>query len=136
MTTRVDRHLIGGLLGQQADMEIQFANDGAKALAMLPESMPDLIVTDLQMPFVDGLELVKSVKRDYSNLPVVLITSYGSEKTAIEALKHGAASYSPKSVLEKGPGSNGPPGSRTVTALGGFCRCQESAGSDQPGLRT
>ena len=58
----VDRHLIGGLLGQQADMEIQFANDGAKALAMLPESTPDLIVTDLQMPVVDGLELVKAVQ--------------------------------------------------------------------------
>ncbi|MCH2181555.1 MAG: response regulator [Mariniblastus sp.] len=97
----IDRHLIGALLGQQADMEIEFANDGGQALAMLPESKPDLIVTDLQMPVVDGLELVKAVKRDYSNLPVVLITSHGSEKTAIEALQHGAASYSPKSVLEK-----------------------------------
>ena len=97
----IDRHLVGGLLSREPDLDIHFANDGAEALKHLPDLQPDLIVTDLQMPHVDGLELVKTVKRDYNNLPVVLITSFGSEKTAIEALQHGAASYSPKSVLEK-----------------------------------
>ena len=97
----VDRHLIGGLLGKQPEMEIHFAGDGAEALAAIPQVKPDLIISDLQMPNVDGLELVKTVRQKYSSTPVVLITSHGSEKTAIEALKHGAASYSPKSLLGK-----------------------------------
>ena len=95
----VDRHLIGSILGKVDDWQLDFATDGASALSALESNTPDLVVTDMQMPYLDGLELVKGIREQHASLPVVLITSHGSEKTAVEALKCGAASYSPKSSL-------------------------------------
>ncbi len=97
----VDRHLVGSLLSKVDNWEISFAADGAAALTAIAASELDLIVTDLQMPYVDGLQLVKQIRESHSHLPVVLTTSFGSEKTAVEALKHGAASYTPKSALSQ-----------------------------------
>jgi CheY-like chemotaxis protein len=97
----IDRHLVGRLLGKQPDWRIHFANDGAAAITSIGDVRPHLIVTDMQMPYIDGLALVQSVRCNYPEIPVVLITSYGTEKTAVEALKHGAASYSPKTALQK-----------------------------------
>ena len=96
----VDRHLIGGLLSKEPNWNVYYANDGAQAIATVAELDPDIIVTDLQMPYMDGLELVQRVRQDHSHIPVVLITTGGSEKIAVQALKHGAASYSPKSALQ------------------------------------
>ena len=103
----VDRMLIGGLLAKEGvtkegDWEVEFACDGQEALDRLtqPDQPPvDVVVTDLQMPHVDGLELVKRVRKSHPHLPVILITSHGSEQIAIEALRSGATSYSPKSML-------------------------------------
>lgn len=97
----VDRHLVGSLLSKVEGWDIKFANDGAAAINSINEFEPDIVVTDMQMPYVDGLELVKNIRDHHAHIPVVLITSYGSEKTAVEALKCGAASYSPKSALQK-----------------------------------
>ncbi|MEM9409997.1 MAG: response regulator [Planctomycetota bacterium] len=97
----VDRHLVGSLLNKVAGWQIEYAEDGAAAIQSFDSLNPDLIVTDMQMPYVDGLELVKSVRDKDSQIPVVLITSHGSEKTAVEALKCGAASYTPKSALNQ-----------------------------------
>jgi anti-sigma regulatory factor (Ser/Thr protein kinase) len=60
---------------------------------------PDIIVTDLQMPDMDGLELVGHVRREFPLAPVILMTAHGSEEVAMLALKRGAASYVPKSRL-------------------------------------
>ena len=95
----VDRHLVGSLLGKVSNWEVEFADDGVAAIDLVNSMAPDLVVTDLQMPYVDGLELVKSIRNQHSHIPVVLITSHGSEKTAAEALRCGAASYTPKSAL-------------------------------------
>lgn len=100
----IDRTLIGGLLAKESSWEIEFANDGQEALDRIdpatPEHFkPDVIVTDLQMPRVDGLQLVRTVRDLYPQIPVVLITSLGSEGIAVEALRAGATSFSPKSML-------------------------------------
>jgi DNA-binding NtrC family response regulator len=95
----VDRHLVGSLLGKLPKWEIEFASDGAAAMACLDSYRPDIVVTDMQMPYVDGLQLVKNIRNNYPHVPVMLITSHGSEKTSVEALKCGAASYTPKSAL-------------------------------------
>ncbi len=89
--TSIDRTLIGGLLAKEPNWEIEFANDGQEALDRIaPGSpdhfMPDVIVTDLQMPRIDGLELVRQVRSLYPHVPVVLITSLGSEGLAVKAL--------------------------------------------------
>ena len=97
----VDRTLVTSLLEREPEWEVFQANDGANALVQIPELQPDLVVTDMQMPYVDGLQLVQQIRQFHPRIPVVLITSYGSEQTAVEALKHGAASYSPKSELQR-----------------------------------
>jgi CheY-like chemotaxis protein/anti-sigma regulatory factor (Ser/Thr protein kinase) len=95
----IDRRLVGGLLCCAADWEIRFAEDGADALESISKSPPDLVITDLQMPRVDGLQLVRALKRMRPRIPVVLITGQGSEHAAVEALREGAAYYTTKSSL-------------------------------------
>jgi len=78
---------------------VQSAGDGVQAIAAIENNMPMLVVTDLQMPEMNGLELVASVKQTIPSLPVILTTSQGSEEIASQALKAGAASYVPKREL-------------------------------------
>jgi CheY-like chemotaxis protein len=99
-----DRCLVGGILESDSILEVRFATNGVEALRKIRDSAKtnepfDLVVTDLQMPEMDGLELVDSVRREFPHLPVILITAHGSESLAVEALERGAASYVPKSHL-------------------------------------
>ncbi len=97
----IDRKLVGALLEKVPNWRVEYSRDGDEALAQLPLSDIDAIVTDLRMPGRNGLELVIEVKKQYPWIPLVLITSEGSEDIAIEALRAGAASYSPKRLLSK-----------------------------------
>jgi CheY-like chemotaxis protein len=78
---------------------VQYAANGVEALAQMHGDLPDLILTDLNMPVMDGLELVNYVRDHHPEVPIVLITAYGSEALAVEALAKGAATYVPKSQL-------------------------------------
>ncbi len=80
---------------------VETAANGALAVAAVEERLPDLVVTDLQMPEMDGLELVAKLKADYPDLPIILTTSKGSEEIAAQALSLGAASYVPKRHLRE-----------------------------------
>lgn len=91
-----DRALISGLLNRQLECEILEAGDGREALSILEAQNPDLVLTDLNMPEMDGLQLVSAVKENYPRTPVVLMTAQGSEEIAARALRSGAASYVPK----------------------------------------
>jgi CheY-like chemotaxis protein/anti-sigma regulatory factor (Ser/Thr protein kinase) len=95
----VDRRLVGALLGKAPNIEVLYAADGEEALGMMEAHHPNLVVTDLIMPNMDGLELVAAVVARYPLVPVILMTGKGSEEVAVRALKAGAASYVPKSVL-------------------------------------
>jgi len=95
----VDRRFVGGLLTRQGRYNVDYAEDGAIALAKVRQSPPDLIVTDLQMPNRNGLELVAAVRMHHPNIPVILMTGHGSEGLAVEALQRGAAGYVPKPQL-------------------------------------
>ena len=95
----VDRRLVGGLLGKSVNLRIEYAADGEEALRSMECSTPNLVVTDLIMPNMDGLELVAAVVERYPLVPVILMTGKGSEEIAVQALKAGAASYVPKSVM-------------------------------------
>jgi CheY-like chemotaxis protein len=99
-----DRCLVGGILESDSILDVVFANNGVEALQKIRDAGRrnqafDLVVTDLQMPEMDGLELVDVVRREFPQLPVILITAHGSEALAVEALERGAASYVPKSHL-------------------------------------
>ncbi len=95
----VDRRLVGGLVQKVLPCTVQYAANGVEALAQMHGDLPDLILTDLNMPVMDGLELVHYVRDHHPEVPIVLITAYGSEALAVEALGKGAATYVPKSQL-------------------------------------
>lgn len=75
--------------------------DGQQALESLRTSVPDLVVTDLQMPVVDGVQLVTDIANQYPSLPSIVVTAKGSESLAVDALAKGAANFVPKSTLSK-----------------------------------
>lgn len=95
----VERGLVGGLLEREPGFEVDFAEHGRAALGKLETTPIDLVVTDLRMPEMNGLELVDEVRRRWPQTPVILVTAFGSERLAAEALLHGAVSYVPKSLL-------------------------------------
>ncbi len=94
----MDRRLAGGILAKRG-FEVVYAADGKAALDSMAESVPSLVVTDLQMPEMDGLTLVAESRRQHPSVPIVLMTAHGSADTAMLALKTGAASYVPKRAL-------------------------------------
>jgi len=95
----VDRCLISELLKKEPGWTVEIAEHGLAAMEKIGQAVPDIVLTDLQMPQMDGLDLVATVHADYPGLPVILMTAHGSETLAVEALKSGAASYVPKSQL-------------------------------------
>ncbi|MEM7810878.1 MAG: response regulator [Planctomycetota bacterium] len=103
-----DRRLAGGLLSRDG-WEVAYAEDGRDAFEQLEgrtedastDKVFDAVLTDLQMPHMDGLELTERVNRAFPLVPVILMTSLGSEDIAVRALQAGAASYVPKRNLAK-----------------------------------
>lgn len=95
----IDRKLVSGLLKDLSHWTVELAENGSQALDKMRESPADVVVTDLQMPQMDGLELVSAIRVQFANVPVILMTANGSEALAIEALEQGAAGYVPKSRL-------------------------------------
>ncbi len=96
----LDRELATRCLNPIEDLTVEHAQDGGEALQVVARQRPDLVLTDLRMPGMDGLELVGAICEDYPSVPVILMTSKGSEPIAVRALKAGAASYVPKSDLK------------------------------------
>jgi CheY-like chemotaxis protein len=97
----VDRHRVGGLLQKQPGWQVSYAANGAEALTGIEQQKPDLVITDLRMPSLTGLELVEAIRKKYPSIPVILTTAFGSEDIAILALERGAASYVPKRNLHR-----------------------------------
>lgn len=73
--------------------EITTAENGVKALEILEHRSVDLLLTDLKMPGLDGMELTNRVKEEYPSLPVVIMTGFPSIDTAIQALRHKVEDY-------------------------------------------
>lgn len=95
----MDRRLAGGLLGSIDEAQIEYAIDGSDALIKMELHVPDIVVTDLDMPSINGLELVEMIRKSYPMIPVILMTAQGSEEIAVQALRAGASSYVPKRQL-------------------------------------
>ncbi len=97
----IDRRMTGAIIERNLGWRVAYAEDGAAALAAMERETPRLVVTDLCMPGMDGLELVAAVRRQYPSVPVVLMTAFGNEEIAMQALREGAASYVPKKSLDR-----------------------------------
>ncbi len=76
-----------------AGIEAVEAPDGAAALELLEDDGFELVVSDVQMPELDGMELLRAVKGTGLGAPVLLMTAHGSVEQAVEAMRHGAADY-------------------------------------------
>ena len=97
----VQRKLVGAMIECEEDTEVTYAASGEEALAGMAVRLPDLVLTDLLMPGLDGLELVAEVRRVHPQVPVVLMTAVGNEEKAVQALQGGAAGYIPKDLLKQ-----------------------------------
>ena len=76
--------------------DLHLANNGAEALEMMKTARPDILLLDIKMPKIHGIEVLKQVKELWPSLPVIIITGYQSVELAQESLKNGAADYIPK----------------------------------------
>ena len=76
-----------------AEYDVDTASDAGTALGLLRASEYDLLVADLKMPGMDGLTLIRQAKSLRSELPVIIVTGFSSESSAIEALNLGVAGY-------------------------------------------
>jgi len=97
----VDREMVSRCLQSVDGLKILHAGDGGQALKAMAAATPDVVLTDLRMPGMDGLELVGRIRDEYPDVPVLLMTSQGSEQLAVAALKAGAASYVPKRDIKR-----------------------------------
>ncbi len=81
---------------QQAEMKVtSFENAGA-ALKALPRTLPDVVITDIRMPGMDGLKLLEMLKSHYPNLPVIIMTAHSDLDNTVAAYQGGAFEYLPK----------------------------------------
>jgi len=90
---------VGELAAGRPCLQLDYAEHGREALAKLAHRAVDLVITDLLMPEINGLQLVAAMREKYPRIPVILMTSQGSEEIAVQALQQGAASYVPKKLL-------------------------------------
>jgi len=82
-----------GRILERKNHTVRSANDGGEALEALKEGLPDVMVTDLMMPKMGGIELLKACQELYPDLPVIMLTGQGSIQNAVEAMKLGAYDY-------------------------------------------
>lgn len=93
-----DRRAVSRLL--EGQFEYEAASSGAEALARLPGLLPRLVLLDLMMPRISGLDLVREIRQNYPHIATVLMTSRGSEEIVKQALLAGATSYLSKIRLK------------------------------------
>lgn len=94
-----DLKIAGAIVEKQLGHRALFATNGVEALDVVKADPPSIVLADLQMPDMNGLELVEEMQSKYPLIPVVIFTAYGSEEIALQALQAGAASYVPKRIM-------------------------------------
>jgi DNA-binding NtrC family response regulator len=85
-------------LFEKSGYDVTAAGDGEEALEALGKSRFDLIISDLRMPRLDGIELMEEIKRKKVNVPVIFITGYGEVESYMDAMNLGAFEYINKPV--------------------------------------
>ena len=96
---QIERRVAGRIVEEVTDLHAIYASDGLSAIDIIERERPTVVLTDVQMPSMDGLELVEAVRERFPTIPVVLMTSHGSEDLAVSALRAGAAGYVRKRSL-------------------------------------
>lgn len=84
------------LLLEDEGFQVAIAKNGLEAKSIISQSMPDIVITDMDMPVMNGLQLVEYIRREHADLPVVLMTAFGSEEIAALALPRGRPAMCPR----------------------------------------
>ncbi len=92
------RDMIKKGLTQMGGFSVEVAQNGLEAIEKMEKDVFDLVLTDLKMPKMDGLELLKNIKGTRPEMMVILMTAYGSIETAVEAMRIGANDYITKPI--------------------------------------
>src|SRR4030043_1158583 len=92
------RDIIRKGLSQMGGFNVEVAQSGPEAIEKIEKDVFDLVLTDLKMPGMDGIELLKTIKGTRPEVMVILMTAYGSIETAVEAMKIGANDYITKPI--------------------------------------
>ena len=92
------RDMIKKGLFQMGGFDVEVAKNGLEAIEKIEKDVFDLVLTDLKMPGMDGLELLKTIKGTRPEVMVILMTAYGSIETAVEAMRMGANDYITKPI--------------------------------------
>ena len=81
---------------KKESLDVECFNSGNEILAGLKQGQPDVIISDIRMPGIDGLELLKELGTDYPNLPVIVMTAHSDLQSAVDSYEGGAFEYLPK----------------------------------------
>jgi len=85
--------LIKLILTEKTDYEVVTTNNPLEVAALLEKNKFDVIITDLKMPIMDGMDVVDAIRKKDEMIPIIIITAYGSVESAEEAVNKGAFDY-------------------------------------------
>ena len=85
--------LIKLILTEKTDYEVVTTNNPLEVAALLEKNKFDVIITDLKMPIMDGMDVVDAIRKKDELIPIIIITAYGSVESAEEAVNKGAFDY-------------------------------------------
>ena len=91
------RKVLGFIL-EESGYEVRSAESAAEALGAIEKGRPDLVLTDIKMPGMDGIALLKEIRKIDDAIAVIVLTAFGSVETAVEAMKNGASDYLTKPI--------------------------------------
>ncbi len=83
---------------EEAGYEVETAADGQAALKIIDRALPALVLTDLKMPGLSGMDLLQKIRETWPELPVIIITAFGTIQSAVEAMRRGAYDYVTKPI--------------------------------------
>jgi two-component system, chemotaxis family, chemotaxis protein CheY len=87
------RMFVRMLLREVGIMDIWEATDGAQALVMVGQHQPELVMLDINLPMMNGLEVLTHLGSEYPGMPVIMVSAQSSMKTVLECVKLGAVAY-------------------------------------------
>jgi len=87
------REVIASKISKSLGYDVVQACDGVQALHAIEESVPDLIITDIKMPEMSGIELLGEIRKRHLSVPVIILTGYGTLEDAMSAIRLGAKSF-------------------------------------------